>query len=589
MKQFFKYVFASMLGVFFSLILFFILFMIILFGAISIVDSNKPVTLSSNSVLKLELNKPIPERSSSSPFNTIGLGSFSFNNIGLNDIIANIKKAKKDDNIKGIYLELSFIPSGIATIEEIRNALIDFKESKKFIIAYSENYTQTAYYLSSVADTIYLNPQGDLDFRGLKAELMFFKGTFDKLEIEPQIIRHGKFKSAVEPFISDKMSEENRHQLHSLINSIWYHLINNIAKSRQLEFSYLSNIANNLLIQNAKDAVKYKLADQLLYEDEVLTNLKKLLGIKESENVKFINLKKYQKVPDKSKRHLSANKIAVVYASGLISNSGEDDQTMSSEKITEALRKARTDKNIKAIVLRINSSGGSALASDIIWREVYLASQQKPVIASMGDVAASGGYYIACAADTIIAQPNTITGSIGVFGVLLNTQKFLNNKLGITIDTVKTGEYADIGAIYRSLTPSERTIIEKKIEDIYDTFITRVSDGRGIPKDQVDSIGEGRVWSGVEAKKINLVDILGGVNDAISIAAKMAKLDDYRILALPEQKEAFQQLFEEITGEVKASFIGNDLGNSYKYYKHLNSVLNSKGIQAKLPYEIELY
>lgn len=582
-----------MLGFFLSFILIFIVFLIFLFGVISFVGNNKEVvTVSPKSILYVTLDQPIQERTSKNPFEDFKLGSFSMcQQLGLNDILANIKKAKNDNNIEGIFLEVSAIPSGIATIEEIRNALIDFKKSKKFIYAYSEVYTQTAYYVASVADKIYLNPQGMLDFRGLRAELMFFKGTLEKLELEPQIIRHGKFKSAIEPFILDKMSDENRKQTATYIGSIWNQFLEGISKERKMDIAELTAISDSMLIRNPNDAVHYKMVDALAYKDEVLSDLRKKINIKESDKIKFIALKKYANTDDEKEKGFVKEKIAIIYAVGEIeSGKGEVDKTIGSEKLSETIRKARLDKNIKAIVLRVNSPGGSALASDVIWREVVLAKKTKPVVVSMGDVAASGGYYISCAADTIVAEPTTITGSIGVFGILLNAKKLLNNKLGITVDTVKTGHFADIGSVSRPLTAAEKIIIQKTIEIVYDTFITRVANGRHLSVSQVDSIGQGRVWSGTDAKKIGLVDVLGGLDDATAIAAKMAKLIRYRIVSLPEQKEPITEILDELSGGGEEAIIKHRFGNdAYNYYQQTQSLLKIKGVQARLPFVIDVY
>jgi protease IV len=590
MKQFFKFMFASMLGTLLSIFLGIIIVFLIILGMVSSLGSSKEVFVSNNSVLMLKLDEPISERSSGNPFENFDYTSFSPEpNLGLNDILASIKKAKTDNRIKGIYLELSSIPAGIGTLEEIRNAIIDFKTSKKFVLAFSESFSQTAYYLASAANELYLYPTGILDFRGLKAEMLFFKGTFDKLEIEPQIIRHGKFKSAVEPLIMDKMSPENRAQFTSFLNSIWNHLIKNISNSRGISESELLTIANNNLIEHSKDAVKYKMIDGLAYKDEILSNIRKKIGLKDDKKISFVTLNKYSKTNDPHQNGFTKEKIAVIYAAGDIESGKGTDNTIGSDNISAAIRKARLDSNIKAIVLRVNSPGGSALASDVIWREVSLAKKVKPVIASMGDYAASGGYYISCAANKIVSEPTTITGSIGVFGVLLNYKKLLNNKLGITTDTVKTGKYADLGTWTRPLTASERMIVQRSVENIYDDFITKVAENRNMSKAQVDSIGQGRVWSAIEAKNIGLVDELGGIDKAIKMAADMAGIKNYRIVSLPEQKEAWVELIEKLSGDAEQVFFKKELREGYKYYSEFSSLLKMKGIQARLPYSLEIY
>ncbi len=588
MKQFFKFMFASMLGMLLTCVILFFILIFIISGIVAM-SKNDVTVISSNSILELNLDHPIKERSSKNPFDGLKLPAFSSEQeIGLNDILKNIEKAKKDNRIKGIYLDLSTMQSGISTIEEIRNALVDFKSSKKFIYAYSEYYSQATYYLASVADKIYLNPQGDLDFHGLRTELTFFKGALEKLEVEPEIIRHGKFKSAVEPFMYDKMSPENRVQISTLLNSVWKQYVDDIAESRKIESGELMKIANDLEARNPEDALRLKMVDKLAYYDEVQSDLKKLIGFGEKEKLNLVALKKYDKATGNSKP-FAAKKIAIIYAVGEIRSGKGTDDVIGSDRLSEAIRKARSDSSIKAIVLRVNSPGGSALASDIIWREMLLAKKTKPVVVSMGDVAASGGYYISCAADTIVAEPNTITGSIGVFGLLFNAQKLFNNKLGITFDTVKTGKYADLGSITRPLNPAEKEIIQEQVERIYDTFISHVSEGRKMTKEEVDNIGQGRVWSGTDAKRLGLVDVLGGVNTAVEIAARMAHLDTYRTIALPEQKEFFEQLMEDLSTETSSSAIKKELGDSYKYYGRIQSLLNMQGIQARLPYEIEMY
>lgn len=590
MKQFFKFMFASMLGVFLA----FFLGIVVLFGMIaalvSSADSKKEAKVEPNSVLHINFESQINDRSSNNPFENFDFGSMSGKQgIGLNDILENIEKAKTDDNIKGIYIDLQSVPAGIATIEEIRNKLIEFKESKKFIVAYSEVYTQGAYYLASVADEVWLNPEGLIEFKGLGAQVMFFKGLLEKMEVEPQVIRYGKFKSAIEPFILDKMSEANREQTMKYMGSIWNNIVKGIADSRKLTPAQLNLIADSALVQNAKDAVEQKLADKLYYKDQVLDDLKDRCGLEDAKKLKLVSMVKYTDAPKPKKKDdkgLAKDKIAVIYASGSIEGGEGDDQTIGSDRISKAIRKARLDENVKAIVLRVNSPGGSALASDVIWREVVLAKAVKPVVASMGDVAASGGYYISCAADTIVAQPNTITGSIGVFGLLMNLKNLMNNKLGVTVDTVKTNHYADLGSAFRPLTQAERDIIQNSVNEIYGSFIGKVAEGRGMKVADVDSIGQGRVWSGYDAKGLGLVDVLGGMEDAIEIAAGMAKLDHYRVAEYPEQKEPFKAFIEELQGEGEDVMLKKSLGENYRFYKTLDDMRKMEGIQARMPFDI---
>ena len=588
MKQFFKFMFASMVGFVLSMIVLFFILLGIISGMMLSLKEEGSVNVSDNSILEISFENPIEERTSNNPFENFNLNGINSNRTpGLNDILKSISKAKVDSRIEGILLNLTSIQAGMATIEEIRNAFLDYKKSGKFIYAYSESYTQGAYYLASVADKIYLYPEGDVDFRGLHADLMFFKGALEKLEIQPEIIRHGKFKSAVEPFMYDKMSDENREQVSTFLNSIWNNILNGINASRNIPVDELQKIADNAEARNAENALSLHLVDKLSYYDQLLSDLKMKTDQGEKEKIKFVSLKKYVRAYVKGD-DFSAKKIAVVYASGdIVSGDGNEDQ-IGSDKIAAALRKARLDSSVKAIVFRINSPGGSALASDVIWRETILAQKTKPFIVSMGDYAASGGYYIACAADTIVARPNTITGSIGVFGLLFNTQNMFKNKLGITFDSVKTGRYADLGSMNRPMKDNERAIIQGEVEKVYDTFISHVAIGRKMTKENVDNIGQGRVWSGVDAKRIGLVDVLGGLNDAISIAAKKANLTTYRTIALPEQKEFLEKLVEDLNAEAKVYFAKQQLGESYLYLETFNDLAKQKGIMAKIPFMMKI-
>jgi protease IV len=586
MRQFFKFMFASMLGVFLSIIL----TIFVLIGVITAIisSSDEKVSLEPNTVLHMNFSRVV-DRAADNPFENLSFSGFGGSkSIGLNDILNNLKKAETDDNIKGIFLDLSSLNAGAATVEEIRKKMIEFKaNSGKFIYAYGEYYPQDVYYLASVADSIFLNPQGVIDFKGMGAQVIFFKNTLDKLEIDAQIIRHGKFKSAVEPFMLDKMSESNRVQTSGFVNSIWNHLLDGISKSRNISFEDLNLIADELKVRKAEDAVEHKLADRLAYKDEVLELLKNQTEAESIKKIKMIEMSRYTKAPAK-KAVVSGDKIAVIYAVGSIEGGEGDNETIGSEGLSKAVRDARLDDKIKAIVLRVNSPGGSALASEVIWRELKLAKEKKPIIVSMGNLAASGGYYIACMADTIVASPSTITGSIGVFGVVWNMEQFLKNKVGVTVDTVKSNNYADLGALYRPLSTNERSIIQQSVEDVYDIFITRVAEGRGMTKEQVDEIGQGRVWSGADAKRIGLVDVFGGLETAIEIAANKAGLENYRIVNLPEQKDPFKKLLGSMSGEASAFILKNELGESYNYYKQIKSLMKQNGIQAKNEYEIIL-
>jgi protease-4 len=596
MKQFFKFVFATVVGIIISSVIFVVLFFLVIGGIIAAASSDKSPDVDANSILHVKIDYQINERTPNNPF--AGLGFLGFDGekaLGLNDILASIKKAKSDDNIKGIFLDESYMMQGQATTEEIRNALIDFKKSGKFIVAYSEIYTQGFYYLASVADKVYMNPKGIIEFKGFSSEVTFLKGALDKLGIEAQIIKVGTYKSAVEPFFLTKMSDANRLQVTSYLGSMYNHFLTGIGNSRHINKDSLFNYANNGTIQEPEDALKYKLVDGLKYKDEILSDLKNRTDIAEKSDLHSVELADYVKSnpkeddkddDDDTKKH-SKNRIAIIYASGEISGGDGDDNSIGSEKISKAIRKARTDDKVKAVVLRVNSPGGSSLASDVIWREVMLTKKVKPIIVSMGDVAASGGYYIACAADSIYAEPNTITGSIGIFAVLPNMQKFFNDKLGITFDGVKTGKYADLGDVSRPLTPEERAILQKSVNRGYDTFTKAVADGRKKSQAYINSIGQGRVWTGEQALQNGLVDKLGNISDAVASAAKKAKLKDYQLVSYPEQKSILSKFGQGFSAEVKAHFVKAELGENYKYYEQIKGVTQMmRSPQARLPYEI---
>ncbi len=582
MKQFLKYVLATLTGLILFCLLTFFLFAVMLGSAFK----KEVVEVKNNSVLKIEFKMPIAERSDNNPFRNLNFSTLKASKQpGLNDIISNIEKAEKDDNIKGILLNLNSFEAGYATTTEIRNALVKFKKSGKFLFAYAEYYSTKAYYLASAADKIYVHPEGAVDFKGLYAQLMFMKGALDKLEIEPEIIRHGKFKSAIEPFILDKMSPENKEQVATFINSIWETISSEIAESRKISREALEQISDSLSAENAKDALRLKLVDQLCYKDELEKILAEKSDVKEDE-INYISLNKYNEAVVKSDKKFTTDRIAVIYAVGdIVSGSGEDDQ-VGSDRIAAAIKKARLDDKVKAIVLRVNSPGGSALASDVIWRETKLAKEKKPFIVSMGNLAASGGYYISCLADTIVAQPTTITGSIGVFGLLFNAQKLLNNKLGLTFDTYKTGPYADLGIPTRPLEPAERNILQRSVEDVYSTFIGRVAEGRKMETAMVDSIGQGRVWSATDAKKIGLVDLYGGLNDAVVLAVKKAGLDNYRIKELPEQKDPIQEILEDMKGTSESMMMPDYMKESVKLMQYLKQISEKDKIQARMPFGI---
>lgn len=580
---------ASMAGFILTMLIMWFLAFIFIASMISFA-SKKEVVIEPNSILHLTLNQPIPERSPAGPFAFSSTNFFKTTNIpGLLETLDLIKKASEDDKISGIYLDLSDIPSGLATLEEVRNALLEFKKSGKFIYAYGEVYSQKAYYLATVADQLIVNPEGAIDFKGLTGQVVFLKGLLDKLEINAQIIRHGKFKSAIEPFISDRMSDANKEQTITYIGAIWNHMMEGIGQARKLDQDILKQAADSLWLQTAEDAVEMKFADQAAYKDQVITMLKSKVGLQENDKLKLITLNKYREQGPAKGEKRSKNKIAVIYAVGSIGGGEGNEETIGSERISKAIRKARLDSTIKAIVFRINSPGGSALASDVIWREVKLAADVKPVVASMGDLAASGGYYIACAADTIIANPTTLTGSIGVFGIVPDMQKFFNNKLGVTFDQVETNENSDFLTVTRPMNSYEEKVLTNQIERIYTTFIGHVAEGRSMQPADVDSIGQGRVWSGIDGLRINLVDETGGLRKSIEIAAGMANLgEDYRTVGMPDQKDPFTQIMEDLKGGDPDAILKEKLGVFYSMYKEVEAITSMDKVQARLPYSIEI-
>lgn len=585
-RKFWRVVFGSMLGFFFSMILVSILYMVMLISMIGTLASasKETTTIKNNSVLQLNLNQSVAERVIETPFDKFNTYNAQ---IGLNDILACIKNAATDPKIKGIYLNSATVGASPASVKEIHDALLEFKKYGKFIYAYSDVLAQNGYYLASVADKIILNPAGSLDFKGYAFQVMFYKGLIDKLDVDVQILRHGQFKSAVEPYMLDKMSEANREQLTVLSNSLWKVFVDDISAARKIPADSLNAIAENLLCATPEDALRLKMVDQLGYPGDMEKLLKSKLNVGEDDDINFVSISKYKKSIIENTK--AAAKIAVVYAVGEISDGkGDNSRGIYSESFIKEFKKAYKDNDVKAIVLRINSPGGSALASENIWREIENAKKAgKIVVTSMGDYAASGGYYIACNSNYIIAQPNTLTGSIGVFGMIPSFQNLLKNKLGITVDVVKTNQHADYGTGLRPLDGTEMATIQNSIEQIYSTFTKRVADGRKMTVAQVDSIGQGRVWAGVDALNLGLVDKLGNIDDAIAKAAELAKISNYSIVYYPKQKDWFTLLFsndDEIEAALKAK-----LGSLYFTYEGIDHILNCEGIQARIPMEITIY
>jgi protease-4 len=585
MLQFLKYVLATFVGI----IVFIFLSFFILAGIGSVLSSDETVVVEDKSVLRLDLNKPIQEVGVDNPFADLG-GPFGGNEnvVGLKDILEALKNAQVDDKIKGVYLKTEGPEAGWATLEEIRNQLLEFKKSNKFVVTYGETYSEKGYYIASVADKIYLNPAGGLEWNGLSAEYSFFKGTFDKLEIKPLVFRVGEFKSAIEMFSRQDMSEASKKQSIELIQAINNNFLKNISASRKISTEELKGLADSLAVEDPKSALKYKFVTNLGYQDELETVLKRDLKIEEKKGISYIGVEKYLKGESKIKEGDFNNRVGVLVAEGEITSGEGSDESIGSEKFVKELKEIRENDKIKAVVIRINSPGGSALASDVMWREIQLTAKKKPVIASMSDVAASGGYYMAMGCDTIVAQPNTITGSIGIFGLIFNVTDFMNNKLGITFDGVGTSPHADWPTATREMTDFEKSRIQKSVNEGYETFTTKAAAGRKMSVEKLKSLAQGRVWSGVEAKENGLVDVLGGVDDAIKIAAKAAKLKegDYRVRYYPEKKKPFDELLTKVMGESEEKATAKTLGDLAPYVKMYKKLMNMGGTQTRMPFEM---
>lgn len=557
--------------------------MLMIFGSLS---SEEKVVISSKSVLHLRLDAQITEQQTENPFAGLPIPGGDVQNIGLLNLKESIHHAKTDPKIEGIYLNVSFPMAGFAALEEIRQSLIDFRKSGKWVVAYADMMSEQAYYLASAADKVYLNPEGEVEFNGLTVEISFFKRLFDKLDIKPEIFRVGDFKSAVEPFLLEKMSPENRLQLTSLINSIYGTVIEGVSATRNIPTNKLKEISDGMLARTASLAVEHGLIDSLLYYDGVMAELRGRLGLEEDGRIRFVRLNRYAKsIPEKKS---SANEIAVIVADGTIMPGKSSDGIVGSETISEEIRKARLNKKVKAIVIRVNSPGGAFQASDIMWREVSLAAGEKPVIASMADVAASGGYYLAMACDTIVAQPHTITGSIGVFSTLFDASGFLNNKIGITFDEVSTGDYGQMISFTRPLTDLERNVWQRRTEEIYETFTRKAAEGRNMPVDDLKKVASGRVWSGAQGQERKLVDVLGGYNDAIEIAANKADLDDYTVKLYPRKKPFIEQLMSQLSENARSYTLKKELGINYLYYEQWLKIKQLHGAQARMPFDFTI-
>ena len=590
MKQFFKMMFASTLGFFVGLMLAGVIAIVFMIGMVAGLSSNSQAVYTpkaENSVFKIAFEGDIRESAEENPFTNLLTGREP--DLSLRDLLKSIRHAKEQESVKGIYLDMGVFSGGTASLDAVRRALMDFKESGKFIVAYADNYTQGGYYLASVADKIYLNPQGILGLTGLSSRTMFYKGLLQKIGVEMMVFKVGTYKGAVEPFIADKLSDANREQITSYQNSIWGNITKGIAKSRNITVEDVNRFADEgAFFASPEKAVEYKLIDELKYRSEVEKYLIEQSG-QTGDKLKTVGLSNMKNV--KKTEWEYRNKIAIVYAEGeitqqIISSPYSGNFPCISEKINDDLRKLADNKDVKAVVLRINSPGGSAYTSEQIWKQVYELKKKKPVVVSMGSVAASGGYYIASGASKIIAEPNTLTGSIGIFGMFPNTAG-LFNKLALTTDIVKTNRYADFGDPARQMTDDEKALIQGYIERGYDTFLTRCAEGRGVSKADIDSIGQGRVWTGEQALKIGLVDELGGIERAVELAGELAEIYNYNIMEVSTDHDFLKELLEKQIEVVKQSVVKDMLGDEYEHFRTLRKVKATYGIQARIPYDLK--
>jgi len=586
MKNFLSSLLATLVGILIMTIVVFLIFM----GIVAASTSKEAPEVKENSLLVAKFNAKIIDRADNNPLSKLMTGNFAYNEVmGLNQILKDLKKAKSDNNINGILLKLSNVPSGISTLGEVRDALLDFKSSGKFIYAYADVYTQKSYYLATAADSIFMTPEGMFMLTGLSAEATFYKNALDKLGIEMQVVKHGSYKSAAESFTREDLSDENREQIQGYVGSIWNKMVSDISESRGIPSEKLNQYADELLTMENKNLVETGMIDGLIYYDEMLTLLKKKLGVEEEKDLDAIGLGSYKDVVSKEKKESGRDKIAVIYAMGMVVDGNAGEGYIGSERIARAIRKARRDKSVKAIVFRVNSGGGSVVASDVIYREALLAAEEKPFVASMGDVAASGGYYIVAPADTILASPSTITGSIGVIFSIPNMKELMNDKLGVTTDVVKTNRHADIYTVFDPLDPQERYFIQKSVDDTYENFVNLVADNRGKTFDEIDAIAGGRVWSASDALDLGLIDMFGGLDKSIEVAAEMAGLESYRLQSLPKLDDPFTALMKQLTGGVKMKAIQKELGSEYIHYKNIQEISKMRGMQAIMPYDIELH
>ena len=590
MKDFLKFTFATVAGLILASVALFFISILFFFSALSSAETETEVR--ENSIMVLDLKGELLERNQALPYDMFMSEDFQY--YGLDDILSSIRKAKENENIKGIYLRADFLTAGYASIEEIRDALLDFKESGKFVVAYADNYTQGLYYLASAADKVMMNPKGSLEWRGIAAAPMFYKDLLEKIGVEMQIFKVGTYKSAVEPFIATEMSEANREQVTAYISSIWQRLCEDVSASRGLKVETLNQYADEMLMfKPSEESVKCGLVDTLIYQNDVRDYLKRMVGIDEDDDLRLLGLNDMMNINKSMPKDKSGNIVAVYYAAGEITDydmsAFSSEQVIVPSKVIRDLRRLQENEDVKAVVLRVNSPGGSAFGSEQLWYAVSQLKKEKPVIVSMGDYAASGGYYMACNADTIVAEPTTLTGSIGIFGMYPNV-KGLTDKVGLDFDVVKTNEYADFGAVGRPLNTGEQGLMQNMVNQGYDLFLTRCSEGRGIAKEELDKIAQGRVWTGAKAKELGLVDELGGLDRALEIAVEKAGVDAYTVMAYPAKASFWETLMStNPTTYVKALLPGGkQVDEALRQFSLIEHFDQSDRVQARLPFELNI-
>ena len=591
MKQFFKYVCATVVGILLVVAIITILSIMSLVGMASM--GSVTANVKDNSVLVIQLEGSINERSEENPFGDL-LGNAALTEQGLDDILKAIERAKTDAKVKGIYLEAgTFAGAMPATLQSIRKALLDFKKEGKFIVAYGDEYTQGADYLCSAADSVIVNPQGIIDWSGMSSTVMYYKDLLDKVGVEMQVVKVGTYKSAVEPFLLSEMSDANREQIETYDNEIWSEITKAVSKSRGISEAKLNELADSMmLLREASVYKKEKLVDKIAYSDAVKQTIANMMKVDSPDDYNTISVKDLAGVANNEPKGISGDVVAVYYAVGDIVEEATSDWNYAPEivgrNVCKDLQKLADDEDVKAVVLRVNSGGGSAYASEQIWHQVMNIKTNKPIVVSMGDMAASGGYYISCAADYIYAEPTTITGSIGIFGMFPNASELLNDKLGVHFNTVKTNQFSDFGDVSRPFTEQERALAQKYINNGYELFTKRCADGRQMKQEDIKKIGEGRVWTGLHAKKIGLVDELGGLDAAIAKAKKLAKLDESSIMNYPAKSNVFDQFLNEMQGSSYADKqLKETLGDYYPIWANMKKINQKTGVQAALPYYLK--